>query len=97
MVASPAPLPMELSTAQRSEIQAALDGAFSAPIDLQFETGPELVSGIELVAGGQKLGWTIAQYLTSLEQAVAELLKPADTPAQATSIEAEPTPVAIAG
>jgi F-type H+-transporting ATPase subunit b len=37
---------------------------------LRFETAPDVISGIELIAGGQKLGWSIAEYLRSLEQGV---------------------------
>ena len=39
-------------------------------IDLRFETAPDLVSGIELVAGGQKLAWSISDYLKTLEKSV---------------------------
>jgi F-type H+-transporting ATPase subunit b len=34
-----------------------------------------LVSGIELTANGQKVAWSIADYLASLERDVGELLK----------------------
>jgi F-type H+-transporting ATPase subunit b len=34
-----------------------------------------LVSGIELTANGQKVAWSIADYLASLEKDVGELLK----------------------
>ncbi len=64
-------LPVE----QRSLIQNALNETFSADIHLRFETSPDLVSGIELSANGQKVAWNIAAYLTSLENGVRELLK----------------------
>ena len=41
----------------------------------RFETSPDLVSGIELTANGQKVAWSIADYLTSLEKGIDELLK----------------------
>jgi F-type H+-transporting ATPase subunit b len=63
----------ELPADQRAVIQHALDETFSADVHLRFETAPDLVSGIELAANGQRLGWSIADYITSLEQGVDEL------------------------
>ncbi len=65
----------ELPAAQRATIQNALDETFATPVALRFETAPELVSGIELTANGQKVAWSIADYLASLEKGVEELLK----------------------
>ncbi|NCF85819.1 MAG: F0F1 ATP synthase subunit B, partial [Verrucomicrobiaceae bacterium] len=42
-------------------------------IQLRFETAPDLVSGIEISADGQKVAWSIAHYLASLENSVGEL------------------------
>lgn len=75
----------ELPAAQRAALQNALNECFSADIRLAFETAPELVCGIELSANGQKLAWSIADYLASLEKGVAELLKAQDKPAAAES------------
>jgi len=65
----------DLPAAQRTAIQQALNQAFSAEIPIRFETAPELIGGIELTTNGQKLAWSIADYLVSLEKGVAELLK----------------------
>ncbi len=70
----------ELPAEQRAAIQNALNESFSAEIHLRFETAPDLVSGIELATDGQKVGWSIADYLASLEQGVGELLKEKDKP-----------------
>jgi F-type H+-transporting ATPase subunit b len=67
-----------LPAAGCSTIQSALNDTFAADIHLRFETAPELVSGIELIAHGQKVGWSISDYLTSLQTGVAELLKEPD-------------------
>jgi F-type H+-transporting ATPase subunit b len=64
----------ELPVEQRAAIQHTLNETFAAEIPLAFETSPELVSGIELITNGQKLAWSIADYLVSLEQGVGELL-----------------------
>jgi F-type H+-transporting ATPase subunit b len=68
----------ELPAEQRAVIQNALNETFSAAIRLRFETAPDLVSGIELTTDGQKVAWSIADYLVSLEKGVGELLKEKD-------------------
>ena len=59
----------------RAAVQMALNQTFSAEVPLHFEAAPDLISGIELIAGGQKVAWSIADYLTSLERGVGILLK----------------------
>jgi F-type H+-transporting ATPase subunit b len=68
----------DLPAEQRAAIQNAINETFSADIRLRFETAPDLVSGIELTTNGLKVGWSIAEYLTSLEEGVGELLKKKD-------------------
>ena len=65
----------DLPAEQRASIQNALNETFSAAIRMRFETAPDLISGIEVTANGQKVAWSIADYLTSLEKGVGELLK----------------------
>ena len=55
---------------------------------VRFETAPDLISGIELTTNGQKIAWSIADYLASLEKGVGELLKEKDKP----EAKAEPKP-----
>ena len=78
----------DLPAAQRAAIQNALNETFSAEIHIRFETAPDLVSGIELTTNGQKVGWSIADYLASLEKGVGDLLKEKDKP----EAKAEPKP-----
>jgi F-type H+-transporting ATPase subunit b len=68
----------DLPEAQRAAIQNALNENFSAAIPLRFETAPELISGIELIANGQKVAWSISDYLAALGKSVDELLKQKD-------------------
>jgi F-type H+-transporting ATPase subunit b len=70
----------DLPAAQRAAIQNALNETFSAEIHLRFETTPDLVSGIELITNGQKVGWSITDYLASLEKGIGELLKEKNKP-----------------
>ena len=75
----------DLPEAQRAAIQQTLNQTFSAEINIRFETAPELISGIELISNGQKVAWSIADYLASLEKGVDELLKKKGKP----EVEAE--------
>ena len=70
----------ELPAARQADIQDAVNARFSADVPLRFETAPDAVCGIELLAGGQKLAWTIAEYLRDLEHDVAALLVPPAKP-----------------
>ncbi len=63
-----------LSREQRKAIQQAINETFAADVHTRFDTAPEIISGIELTVGGKKLAWSIADYLTSLETGVGELL-----------------------
>jgi len=65
----------DLPAEQRAAIQNAVNETFSAEIRVKFEIAPDLVSGIELSTNGQKVAWSIREYLASLEQGVDELLK----------------------
>ena len=47
-----------------------------------------MISGIELIANGQKVAWSIADYLAALDKGVDELLKEKDKPE--TKVEPKP-------
>lgn len=64
----------DLPPAQRAALQNAVNVAFSKDVALRFETGPELIGGIELAANGQKVSWSIADYLDALEKGIDGLL-----------------------
>ena len=78
----------DLPAEQRAAIQRALNETFSAEIRIQFETSPDLVSGIEFTTNGHKLAWSIADYLASLEKSVDDLFNGKDK--QATNVEPIP-------
>jgi F-type H+-transporting ATPase subunit b len=52
----------------RKTIQDALNETFQGQIALRFEIKTELLGGIELTAPGQRLGWSLAEYLAALER-----------------------------
>lgn len=86
----------ELQPEQQCAIQNAINETFSGDIHLLFETSPPLVGGIELSTNGVKVGWTIAEYLTVLEDGVEELLKSNDMRAASSElnvgVSADPRP-----
>jgi F-type H+-transporting ATPase subunit b len=79
----------DLPAPQRAAIEAAVHETFGPDIALRFETAPELVGGIELRANGQKVAWSISDYLSSLQRGVGELLRAKAVP--------EPPPGRAAG
>lgn len=60
----------DLPAEQRTAIQRVLNDIVSAEVPLRFETAPDLVGGIELSANGQKIAWSVDDYLGSLERSV---------------------------
>ena len=88
----------DLPVEQRTAIQNALNETFptdpSFPhgtgIPVRFETAPDLVCGIELTTNGQKVAWSIADYLASLEKGVGELLQDNDKGESKPSSEPKP-------
>jgi F-type H+-transporting ATPase subunit b len=80
----------DLPAEQRAAIQNALNETFSAEVQIRFETAPDLVSGIELTTNGQKVAWSITDYLASMEKGVSELLKEKEKPAPKSTPEVPP-------
>ena len=64
----------------RAVIQNALNETFSAEVRVRFETAPNLISGIEFSTNGQKVAWSISDYLMSMEKGFSELLREKDKP-----------------
>lgn len=79
----------DLPAKQRAAIQNALNETFSAEIHVRFETAPDLISGIELTTNGQKLAWSIADYLETMKKNIDELLNEKDKPAAKAGHERE--------
>lgn len=65
----------ELPSTQRDDMQQALSESLSSDIKIEFDTTPDLISGIELSANGWKVAWNIADFLASLELRIGELIQ----------------------
>jgi F-type H+-transporting ATPase subunit b len=75
----------DLAEAQRALIQSAVDDEFPSSIPLRFEVSAEMLCGIEVLVGGEKLAWNMADYLVGLEQRIESLSAPARTPRRTAS------------
>ncbi len=84
----------ELPPAQKSAIESAVKETFAPDAQVQFETAPDLVCGIDLSTNGHKVSWSIADYLATLEKSAGELLHKEAKPEP--KAEAKPEPKAEA-
>jgi len=78
-----------LPAAQRRAIEGMVKEVFAIATQVQFETAPDLVSGIELSANGHKVAWSIGDYLAALEKSVNDLLKERPKPTAKTDAPSE--------
>jgi F-type H+-transporting ATPase subunit b len=68
----------QLSPEQQGTIASTLKEILGNPdnpgkeLPLQFDQSPDLIGGIELTANGFKIGWSVAEYLLTLEDALIE-------------------------
>ena len=94
----------DLAPELQSKIESAVKESFGAKTLVQFQTAPELISGIELSTNGQKVAWSIADYLATLEKSAGELLhkddqpelKPDPKPTPKAEAKANPDPKVVA-
>ena len=70
-----------LSDPQKSSITDALKPFIGDGTKIAFETKPELIAGIELIANGCKIAWSISEYLGDLSDALGALLESQSSPA----------------
>lgn len=78
-VTSPGPLlvrtAFRLPEQQCASIENVIGEILGKEKQVKFDIAPDLVSGIEISANGQKIAWSIADYLGSLAKSVDDLLK----------------------
>ena len=65
----------DLPEPQRTAIADAMKETLSIAAPITFRTAPEILSGIELTAGGQKIAWSIEDYLKAMNQSAAAQLE----------------------
>ncbi len=86
----------DMPPAQRTAIESAVQETFAPDAHVQFETAPELVSGIELSTNGQKVAWSIAEYLSTLEKSAGELMHQDAKPESKPDARSKPDPKVVA-
>lgn len=73
-----------LEAPSRTLIQTAINDSCSLTVPLRFEPASDDVDGIEIIAAGQRIAWTITDYLHPLKGGVEALARESTTPAGAT-------------
>lgn len=69
----------DIPVSQRSTVESAVKDLAGKELQVRFATKPNLISGIEMTVDGQKVAWSIADYLTSLDARVNEIVQGADS------------------
>jgi F-type H+-transporting ATPase subunit b len=65
----------EISTKMRQKITRALHQDISETLEIDYQPEPDLLAGIELKAAGKKIGWSVDEYLRTLEENVLEAIQ----------------------
>jgi len=80
-------LPVGLQKRVRDYIGNLVSGE---SLRFSFETAPDKISGIEILAGGYKLAWSVTDHLSSLELKLSQLLDEHIPPLNPQSLSHEP-------
>lgn len=63
-----------ISADLQEKIIKTIKKEFEKAIEIKFVVSPDLIAGIELLSNGQKISWNIADYLSSLESQVNQVV-----------------------
>ena len=86
----------DMPTAQQTAIESAVKETFAPDAHVQFETAPEMISGVELSTNGHKIAWSIADYLSTLEKSAGKLVHDETKPEPKPDAKSKPGPKAAA-
>jgi F-type H+-transporting ATPase subunit b len=65
----------ELPPAARASLKDGLNRSLSADVPVSFRTDAAVICGIELDLGGQRVAWSVAEYLAGLEREAVALIR----------------------
>jgi F-type H+-transporting ATPase subunit b len=65
----------ELAEDDRRKVAEALQRHWGDGVEVDFETSPELIAGVEIRANGQALGWNLRDYLDQFDAALRDALR----------------------
>ena len=86
----------DMPPARRTAIESAVKETFAPDAHVQFETAPEMISGVELSTNGHKIAWSIADYLSTLKKSAGELVHAETKPEPKPDAKSKPEPRAEA-
>jgi F-type H+-transporting ATPase subunit b len=66
---------LDISPDLRATTEASIREILGTNVQLAFENAPAMICGIELDANGQKVAWSIADYLSDIKESSDEFLK----------------------
>jgi F-type H+-transporting ATPase subunit b len=64
----------DITATQQPALEQSIKEVSGAISKFKFQTVPELISGIELIAGGYKIAWSISEYLESVKKSIKEII-----------------------
>lgn len=64
----------QLSGELRDKVDAAVRRELGEDMDVSYEESPDLILGIEMIAGGERVGWSAAAYLDEIREMALEKL-----------------------
>ena len=64
----------DLTDAQRLLIKTAINAVLNTSVDVQFLIDVEVISGIEINTHGQKIAWSLGDYLASLNKRIDHIV-----------------------
>ena len=64
----------EISSIWRTRLQDALQQHYAME-SIEFRVSPDVVCGLEVRFGSQKIGWSVAEYLTTLDDQLTQLVQ----------------------
>lgn len=73
----------ELDATMRGRITRAIHEHIADGLEVNYTRSPELLCGVELTGGGQRLAWSLADYLEELDTRIEEAFVPTQQAAKA--------------
>jgi F-type H+-transporting ATPase subunit b len=65
----------EIASNDRQKITKALKNTIKEDVEVEYQTSPDMILGVELRSHGRKLAWSLDDYLESLEVSIGQILE----------------------
>jgi F-type H+-transporting ATPase subunit b len=69
----------ELESTLRSRLTRAIHEQLREGIEIDYQQSPELLCGIEIASGGQRVAWHLADYLDQLRERIEQTFEPLES------------------